>query len=98
MEVRFFKLITGEEVLAKAKYDVNMWHLKNPVKLAFTQQGVAMMPYAPLLKVEEVTIRIEHVLFHGEVAEEVFNAYNSKFGSGIVLAGPSGLRIAGEND
>jgi len=98
MEVQFFKLTTGEDILAKAKRDVSSWQLENPVKLTFTPQGVAMMPYAPFLKAEFITLPLEHVVFHGEVAEEVFNAYNSKFGSGIVLAGPGGLKIAGVDD
>jgi hypothetical protein len=97
MNVHFFKLTTGEDVMAKANREGDVWVMENPVKLGFTQQGVAMMPYIPLLKADKIKIPAEHVVFHGEVTEEVFNAYNSKFGSGIVLAGPtSGLKIAGE--
>jgi hypothetical protein len=97
MNVQFFKLITGEEILAKARDVGGHWELENPVRLAFTQQGVAMAPYAPLLKDEKIIIHPSNIIFYGEVAEEVFNAYNSKFGSGLVLAG-SGLKVVGGED
>lgn len=105
MNVHFFKLITGEEVMAKAKHSGNAWFMENPVKLMFTQQGLAMMPYLEPArslcsagKNDKLTMLDIHVIFHDEVTnEEVFNGYNTKFGSGIVLAGPtSGLKIAGE--
>ena len=107
----FFKLITGEEIIAKAKkgsnglLNDNSWFLETPVKIVFTQQGMAMMPYLEPARSlctgkdeTKLTILDEHIIFTDEVSnEEVFNAYNSKFGSGIVLAGPtSGLKIAGE--
>jgi len=104
-DLRFFKLITGEEIIAKAKKACGAWHMENPVKLMFTQQGVAMMPYLEPARSlctgkddNKLTLLPEHIIFEDEVSnEEVFNAYNSKFGSGIVLAGAAtGLKIAGE--
>jgi hypothetical protein len=103
--LHFFKLITGEEIIAKAKKGSNAWSMENPVKLMFTQQGVAMMPYLEPARSlctgkdeNKLTMLNEHIMFADEVSnEEIFNAYNSKFGSGIVLAGSSNvLKIAGD--
>jgi hypothetical protein len=89
--VYFFKIITGEELIAQVDSELDIdWEeitVRNPVKLALTQNGAMMIPYSPFLKSDEIEIRRDHVIFHGEVDTEIYNAYNSKYGSGIVVAG-----------
>lgn len=95
MNVFYIKLITGEELLSKMKVNADTYDLSKPVRVALTQQGLAMGPYVPLLEEEEITIKKEHVMFYGAVAEEVYSAYNSKFGSGLTLPDEHALRIVG---
>jgi hypothetical protein len=45
------------------------------------------MPFSPFSKSTEFTVKSEHVVCVGEVEEEIYNAWSSQFGSGIVLAG-----------
>ena len=87
--IRLIKLITGEEVIADIYENENELRLKEPVKMALTSQGIAMMPFCPFMNDNEIKINSKNVLFITEVDEEVLNAYNSKFGSGIVLANKS---------
>lgn len=90
--VHFLKLTTGEEVIADTEIGDGVYKLKTPIKIGIAREGLAMMPFSPFLKDETITIRQEHVLFIGEPDDEIRNAYNSKFGSGIVLP-PPGLSI-----
>jgi hypothetical protein len=95
--VEFVKLITGEEIIAETIWNDNTqkWTLKNAVKLMLHQNGVAMIPISPFLKDETVSIHKDHIIFKGELDDEIKNAYNAKYGSGIVLP-TSKLKIAGE--
>ena len=95
--IQFIKLITGEEIIADADLDetTQKWLLKNAVKLMLHQNGLAMIPISPFLKTGNVEIKKEHIIFQGELDDEIKNAYNAKYGTGIVLP-RSGLRIAGE--
>lgn len=91
--VKFLKLITSEEIIADVSVADQKAIIKNPVRLAMTQEGVAMIPFIPFLKSDKVEIDLKDILFEGELEQEIKNAYNNKFGSGIVTSGampPSG--------
>lgn len=94
--IKLLKLSTGEEIIAEKQEERGSIVIKNPVKMGLTAQGIAMMPFSPFLKANNnniiLHINSSHIIFEGEVDEEIVNAYNSKFGSGIVLA-PPGLRL-----
>jgi hypothetical protein len=40
-----------------------------------------------------MTINKSHIVAYGEPDDEIKNAYNSKFGSGIVVASSGGIQI-----
>lgn len=90
MTIKLIKLITGEEVIASVNVAGDDLQLDIPVRMAITQQGIAMMPFSPFIKEgEKISINKSNILFTADVDDEVKNAYNSKFGSGIVIANSS---------
>jgi len=95
--VEFVKLITGEEIIAEtSSCNGDKWVLKNAVKLMLHQNGVAMIPISPFLKDETVEIRKEHIIFRGELDDDIKNAYNAKYGSGIVIPSTGKLKLVTE--
>lgn len=87
------KLITGEEILAKILTDdTGFIIVENPVKLALSQKGVAMVPLSPFVKEgAKFTISKRDVIYVVEADDDVVNAYNGQFG-GIMIA-PPGLTL-----
>jgi len=95
MNIKFIKLVTGEDVLSEIEGpgESGCYILKNPVRIMPTRDGgIGMGPLNPFSKGEKVTIPSEHVIFEDEPDDEIRNAYNAQFGSGIVVP-PSGLNI-----
>lgn len=98
--VRIFKLMSGEEVIGELVQSELMIstkvQVKNPAKILVSQQGVGMIPFCMLSKDQVVDINQDHVTCITTPEDEVANGYNSKFGSGIVIAtGGSQLQIDG---
>lgn len=94
--IQFLKLVTGDELIAEttlpASVTDGVYTLKNPVRIAVTREGLGMMPFSLFVKEDSIKVKQEHVLFSGEPDDELRNAYNSKFGSGLVLPS-SGMKI-----
>ena len=87
MNIKYLKLITGEEVVADVTTNMDTYTLKNPIKLVLMPpMGLSMIGFCNFIKSETVKIKHEHVMFMDELDDEIYNAYNQKFGSGIVLA------------
>jgi hypothetical protein len=94
MKIEYLKISTGEDVLAQIESsDSSTFVLKNPMIFAISREGVGMMPYAPFAKDQKMTINKSHIVAYGEPDDEIKNAYNSKFGSGIVVASSGGIQI-----
>jgi len=92
MDIKYVKLLTGEDLVSEVvDSSGESFKLKNPVRLIVTQEGLGMGPLTPFSKGVEVEIRKEHVIFVDDPEEEIRNAYNSQFGSGIVTAGAGAL-------
>ena len=87
MAIIMVKVITGEEVIADIELERGIYTLKNPVRVVMARDGMGIVPWSPFIKEQKVTLRYEHVIFTAELDDEVYNGYNSKFGSGIILAG-----------
>ena len=92
-EVKLVSLKSGEEPIGK-------WsdgHLDNPVILVPTGNGsVGLMPYMPYTNVTDSGIDLpeDFILFVLDLHDELFNHYNSQFGSGLVVP-PTGPKGAG---
>lgn len=92
MAVKYVKLVTGEDVIAdvtEVKEQAG-FNLKNPAKFFISETAsggsLGMMPFAPFCKGNEIFVSSQHIVCQMELEDEIYNAYNSRFGSGIIMA------------
>lgn len=91
MNIKLLRLVTGEEVIAELKGENNCYELTNPARIGLTEEGLGLAPLSLFSKdVKNLTISREHVVWVIDPEDSIANAYNSQFGSGIILA-KSGL-------
>ncbi len=90
MPVLFLKMLDGEEVVSEATKSEAGYVLTNPAKLMLSHQGLGMMPYNPFVSDKSITLPESFVVYTATPEDEIRNAYNEKYGSGIVTA-PAGL-------
>lgn len=102
MNIKVFKLTSGEEVIAELDNKVQLedgarYSLKNPLLIALTPQGLAMMGFMPYVDPDsKIEIHEDNVMIVADPINDLANNYRSKF-SGIVLPekkiDTSGLKI-----
>lgn len=93
MSAKLIKIVTGEEVLSNFDEIGETLMLSNPVRLQLQQRGVAMVPLSPFMKEgTKIPLAKKEVLWMIDADEDVVNAYNQQYGSGIVVA-PPGLTL-----
>ena len=85
------RLINGEEIIANISLSDSCVNLKGPASIIVKagQNGRPSMGLADYLMFadnKEIRISTEHILFSYEPNVDIRNAYNSAFGSGIVVA------------
>lgn len=93
MEIKAFKLITGEEVLAEVISDTDAYVLKNPVGIAVVRgrDGTPNVGFAPFpihseqKSGSEITIDKSHVVYYYTPSEDFVTNYDQLFGTGLVL-------------
>jgi hypothetical protein len=94
MNIKAFKLINGEEVLAEVENESEFdYHIVNPVGIAVMrgQDGRPNVGFAPFpIHAEQksgskMTLAKMNVVYEYVPAEDFISNYNSIFGSGIVL-------------
>ena len=92
MNVKCYKLVTGEEVIAKEEQSGDDFViLKDPVALVPVpgqngQYGYGMMPFMPTVDADRFNIAKRNIIISGEPVTDILNKYNSMFGSGIQIA------------
>jgi hypothetical protein len=97
--IRYVKLVTGEELICKVKQaedivcdDINYYVLSHcAMILPSPEGGIGLIAWPMLTDKNEVTVRDDHILIAEPIREELANAYNARFGSGIVLANANAL-------
>lgn len=92
MMIRVLKLTTGEELVGEVTVTDENTHLKNPCIVQLVpsranpeQPMMAMVPYAITVDGHKIQIKNSHIVWSGEPVKEVYNQYNSMFGSGIIV-------------
>ena len=85
MPVLFLKLMDGEDVIADAEEVNGGMKLKSPARLALTPQGLGMMPMNPFITDKEILIPQNFIVYTGTPDDEIKNAWNQKFGSGLIV-------------
>jgi hypothetical protein len=91
--IKVIKLITGEELVADVTIDAEgQANLSKPAALQLMpsrtdpqQIMVALMPYAQYTKSHAIEVHMENILWMEEPVDELYNQYNSIFGSGLQL-------------
>ena len=88
--IKVLKLITGEEIIARVKYERDLLTLEKPMTFQAVptnqqgQMGFALVPWIMSAKGEQVTISLTHVLAQDDPQNEAEKNYLSQI-SGLVL-------------
>lgn len=88
--IKCVKLTCGDEIIADIKSDETHYYLQNPLMIMLipangNQFSVGMAPYCPYAKDSIVPINKSAVIAEFEPETGMYNEYNSKYGSGIVV-------------
>lgn len=91
--IQVIKLITGEQFIGDLSVD-GRYGVKNPCMLQIVParhnpeaSAIALIPAAMHLEDATIFLKEEHVLWIAHPVKELFNQYNSAFGTGIQLSG-----------
>jgi hypothetical protein len=92
--IKIVKLITGEELIADVTGgDISMT-LSKPCVLQMVpsrqnpeQPMMGMFPYAAYTQDHSIDVDVDKIVWDATPVKELYNQYNSAFGSGIQLAG-----------
>ena len=92
--IKIVKLITGEELIADVTANGISMTLSKPCVLQVVpsrqnpdQPMMGMFPYAPYTEDHTIDVDVEKIVWDAKPVKELYNQYNSAFGSGIQLAG-----------
>jgi len=92
--IKIVKLITGEELIADVTVNGNIMTLSKPCALQMVpsrkdpdQPMMGMFPYAAYTEDHCIDVDIDKIVWDANPIKELYNQYNSAFGSGIQLAG-----------
>ena len=84
-DVRLGKLKSGEELIGDVTVISDDVIISNPCHLMPTDQGIGFTPWPPFAKHDNVTVKMDWVICITQPVDAARNAWNSKFGSGIIL-------------
>lgn len=93
--IKILKLSTGEELIGDVSQDsgLGVYTVKKPCLLQLIpsrsnseQPMMALIPYASFTKQHTVNIGESFVIWTEEPVQELYNQYNSVFGSGLVVS------------
>ena len=91
--IKILKLSTGEEIIGDVTSADITFVIKNacvlqmmPTRSDPSKAMMALIPYCSHVKNSILEISIQHIVWDGEPVEELYNQYNSIFGTGIQLA------------
>lgn len=92
--IKVFKLLNGEEIIAKTKETGVGYKLSDPAAIVIqpTEKGVgvALAPYMPYAE-SEITLYATAIGTEGTPSKNMENEYNRIFGSGIEVVPASAL-------
>lgn len=92
MNVKLFKLVSGEEIISEASLEGTDYTLKNAVVLVFQQMGGGQVStnFAPFMPYSKGTITLQGnaVIAISDVKDELLTEYNRIFSNIIVASSP----------
>ena len=78
MAVKFVKLKSGDEFVAKVSESDGDFTFSDPVRLLPTQDGLGIIPLFPFCKDTSYTVKTENVLLTCDLEKEIEEGYNSQ--------------------
>lgn len=91
--IQVLKLQTGEEVIGDVTETSTGYQVKKPCQLQWMPSRnnpempmMALVPYAIHVEGHEIEINSSVVVWKAKPVKDLYNQYNSAFGSGIVVA------------
>ena len=87
IDVKLFRIITGEEVIAEIiSEDDNQVTIKNALVVLPTGQSVGFAPWATVIDKDksELTISKNHIVYIASVDSGINRKYNEIFGSKLI--------------
>lgn len=94
MSIQILKLITGEEIIGDCSTHEITTTVSKPCSIQIVpsrsnpeQPMMALVPYAAYTENHCIDIDVEKIIWMEPPVKELYNQYNSIFGSGIQLAG-----------
>jgi hypothetical protein len=92
--IKVFKLLNGEEIIAKTEVSGLGYTLTNPAAIVIQQTekgvGVVLAPYMPYAE-SDIALYASSIATEGIPAKTMANEYNRIFGSGIEVVSASAL-------
>ena len=95
--IKLVKLATGEELIGDVSEEGSSFVIKHPCLLQLVpsrsnqnEPTMAMFPYAVNTKDHEIKVASIFVVWSSEPVKELYNQYNSVFGTGIVMSPSNG--------
>ncbi|NBP02209.1 MAG: hypothetical protein EBU90_19215 [Proteobacteria bacterium] len=92
MPIKIMKLDSAEEIIGDAHDDGQHIVVKQPCAIALiqsqsslTNHQMGLIPYAGYAKNHTISIDPDKIIWMAEPADELYNKYNSIFGSGIQI-------------
>ena len=85
-DIRLVKLKSGEEIIGDVTVINGDVIISNPCQLMPTEQGIGFAPWPPFSKNDNVTVKMDWVICITQPVDAARYAWNSKFGSGIILS------------
>ena len=95
--IKVFKMINGEEIIAKAEVCELGYKISDPAAIVIQQTekgvGVGLAPYMPYAN-SEITLYFTGIASEGTPNVNMENEYNRIFGSGIQIASAGSIQTA----
>ena len=85
-DIRLVKLKSGEELIGDVTVISGDVIISNHCQLMSTEQGIGFVPWPPFAKHDNVTVKMDWVICITQPVNAARDAWNSKFGSGIILS------------
>lgn len=90
--VKVLKLTTGEEIVGDVEINSDKFTIKKPCALQLVpsrtnpeQPMMALIPYAPYTENHSILVDRNHIVWCEPPLKELYNQYNSIFGTGLVV-------------
>ena len=89
--IMMVRLINGEELIAKVQLGNDMLQIIKPAGIMMHGEPstgraqMGLVDYLPMAAMKEISLHVSKILFTYAPMPDVENAYNSMFGSGLVV-------------